>query len=112
MTDEPQNPDTNNVLPFRKREEMGQEYHENLTQFRGQIFELLREGMQQKFAIMDFAQALIDGATYVALMANVEKDETITERGTRNILAQAQLSLANLQTVCSESELLELESVN
>jgi hypothetical protein len=53
-----------------------------------------------KLNVVDITQALIDGASYVTLMAS-KKDETALEAHVKMVIAQTQLVLQGLQAEAS-----------
>jgi len=67
--------------------------------------------MENKFAIVDVASALVDGAAFMNAMANRERDETSVERKVRLLIAQTQVELERLQAEAS-GDLFDMEIVN
>jgi len=97
MSDDTQDPDNDNILPFRTPQQADEDRrYENLNKFRKELFDLLHQGMENRLSLLDLVQALVDGATYVNILAHKE-NETSVEREIRLLVAQTQVALEKLQ---------------
>lgn len=91
----------NNVISFKaaikaKNASDEHQYAKDLKGFRERLFDLLEGYTRARpLGVLDFAQTLIDGATYTSLLALDGNNEL--ERRARMVIAEARLALAKIQ---------------